>query len=157
MLIMTGLVAGFSNPGGLASRISSEMSDRGVPRNLLVQKLRQAHCVIRSDPQLATAQFHHHTISSPQVPDAFFMCVDLWQREPNRYLSVFEFLGLAPEEPCNRYVQLCPKVNETISRQVRPTVLQEPENRAADECILATLHEARRMLLAGEMQLRIES
>jgi hypothetical protein len=85
------------------------------------------------------------------IPNAFFMCVDRWEHEPSRYVDVFGFLGLDQEELPARYVELLPRINETISRHRRPSLLQEPENRHADDAMLAELQEARQMLIEGQI------
>ena len=85
------------------------------------------------------------------IPKAFFICVDLWEHEPLRYLNVFGFLGLEQEELPARYIELRPRINETISRHRRPSLLQEPENRQADGATLVELQEARQMLIDGQI------
>lgn len=103
-----------------------------------------------NNPDVARDLLHGLAIAL-SIPNAFFMCVDLWEHEPSRYLDVFGFLALEQEEMPARYVELRPRINETISRDRRPSLLQEPDNRQADDSTLAELQEARHMLLEGRM------
>ena len=79
---------------------------------------------------------------------AYFLCTDLWQQQPARFLEVFPFLNLPIEDAPRQYVSLLPKVNETIPRgDLPPSSFQEAEQEGADARGLEILREAKELWL----------
>ena len=80
---------------------------------------------------------------------AFFFCTDLWQGRPEAMRGLFTTLGLNPSAETEAFLQLQPRVNETVVRgPERPSRLQEPEAARASPARLAELQDARALLLA---------
>lgn len=79
---------------------------------------------------------------------AFFVCVDLWQRNYARYLDIFTSLGLVAEPASIAFAATARPINCTIRRGQRPPLpIEEPESTSVPEARLELLREARELLL----------
>jgi len=101
-----------------------------------------------NDPQVAENLLQAFDLVL-DIPEAAYICVDQRRRLPAAVEQLFAGLDLTPHEVTRRYLSAAPSVNRTISRERRPTSLEELESAAADATTLAALADARDRLLDG--------
>lgn len=95
----------------------------------IISSLRRKNDALALYDYLYAVEFTFH------IKNAIFICTDLWQGQPNKFLNVFKLLGLGVDPVTEKYLALSPVVNQTIAREgVHPKHNYCIEKADADLC-----------------------